>query len=103
MERILSAIKLEHRWDILLYLGMAACLSSMIHSPDFLVRRHLFTLGIGLLLVHVAFALSYKSLTGPKGLSPEKDLYPGVTTSLIFLLGFITAIYSVVTLIWGLR
>ena len=59
----LNALKLNTWWSIVLWLGLIALIISSVYEIDFLNNKHLFGLGIGLILIGLSFTIAEGSFS----------------------------------------
>ena len=53
--KILENLKLDKWWVFVLYLGVGANVAALMFQVDFIEERHLFGLGIGLIMIGLSF------------------------------------------------
>lgn len=58
--KILENLKLDKWYGIVLYLGVTLIGASFYFKPEFLESKHIFGLGIGMILIGIAYLISEK-------------------------------------------
>ncbi|MDP3352436.1 MAG: hypothetical protein Q8S44_01685 [Flavobacteriaceae bacterium] len=88
--KILENLKLDKWYGIVLYLGVLLIASSFIFKPEFLKEKHLFGLGIGMILIGIAYWMSEKHLS--------EIAYGGILSTQIIKHNFV----SIILIIFGI-
>ena len=88
---ILQNLKLDRWYGIVLYLGALLVLASLIQNIDFLEKKHLFGLGVGMVLIGLAFFIAEKvaSTLAYGGLLSTIIIKHNLVTKLMLALGFV--------------
>lgn len=58
--KLLENLKLDRWYGIVLYLGVALISASLFLTPEFVAQKHLFGLGVGMLLIGIGYVMSEK-------------------------------------------
>lgn len=61
--KILENLKLDRWYGIVLYLGVALISASLLFKPQFIEQKHIFGLGIGMILIGIAYVMSERQLS----------------------------------------
>ncbi len=56
--KILENLKLDKWYGIVLYLGVALIAASLLFKPEFIEQKHAFGLGVGMILIGLAYVMS---------------------------------------------
>tara|TARA_B110001450_G_C17594136_1_gene470128 strand:- start:58 stop:372 length:315 start_codon:yes stop_codon:yes gene_type:complete len=56
--KLLENLKLDKWYGIVLYLGVVLIIASLFFKPEFLEQKHIFGLGIGMIIVGIAYVMS---------------------------------------------
>lgn|SRR5690606_24187563 len=56
--KLLENLKLDKWYGIVLYLGVALIAASLFFKPEFLEQKHVFGLGIGMIILGIAYIMS---------------------------------------------
>lgn len=86
---ILKNLGLEHWWNILIYLGVALIAATLIFEIDFIEKKYLFGLGLGLFITGLSNHIAFKHFTvmdGPGYWSGKKMVHTWYT-KLLFMVG----------------
>jgi hypothetical protein len=86
---ILKNLGLEHWWNILIYLGVALIASTLVFEINFIEKRHLFGLGLGLFTTGLSHNIAFKQITIPeeRGYWSGNKMVHTWYSKLLFLLG----------------
>lgn len=105
----LNALKLNTWWSIVLWLGIIALIFSSVYEIDFLENKHLFGLGLGLILIGLSFTIAEgtfsfikpsNAYTGGAALITQKTLDHNPFTIGLFGIGtLITILFFVLIVI----
>tara|TARA_R110000751_G_scaffold233433_1_gene334251 strand:- start:164 stop:472 length:309 start_codon:yes stop_codon:yes gene_type:complete len=57
---MLENLKLDRWYGIVLYLGVALIAASLLFKPKFIEQKHVFGLGIGMIIIGIAYIMSEK-------------------------------------------
>jgi hypothetical protein len=56
--KILENLKLDKWYGLVLYLGVALISASLLFKPEFIEQKHAFGLGLGMILIGLAYVMS---------------------------------------------
>jgi len=59
--KLLENLKLDSWYGIVLYLGVLLIAASLFLKPDFLEQKHIFGLGVGMIIVGIASIMSERN------------------------------------------
>lgn len=62
----LENLKLDSWWKAVFYLGVASIVCSFLFQPGFLQPKHLFGLGVGMVLIGIAYWIAEKEFSAIK-------------------------------------
>jgi len=94
--KFLENLKLDSWWKAVLYLGVGAVICSFIFKVDFIETKHLFGLGIGMILIGISYWIAEKEFshikppnayTGPAAFMTWKSIKHNPITVLLLLGG----------------
>ncbi len=92
----LNNFKLDTWWKIVLWLGVISITASLVHEVSFIQNKHLFGLGVGLVLVGLSHAIAHNTqsyfkaanaYTGSAALITYDVLNHNGVTCLLFTIG----------------
>jgi len=86
--KILGNLKLDKWYGIVLYLGVLLIAASFYFKPKFLEEKHLFGLGIGMILIGIAHWMSEKHL--------NQIAYGGILSTQIIKYNFVSIILIII-------
>ncbi len=107
----LNALKLNTWWSIILWLGLIALLTSSIYDIDFLENKHLFGLGIGLVLIGLSMTIAEGSFsfikppnahTGGAALITQRTIEHNLVTRCMLGAGFAVSLLFLGLVIFSL-
>ena len=95
---LLANLKLDSWWGITFYLGLLSCMGATMLKIDFLNEKHLFGLGIGLILIGLSHFIAYRhhtefkppnAYTGGAGLLQWREIKHSAVTIVLFAIGVV--------------
>lgn len=89
--KILENLKLDKWYGILLYLGVLLIAASFYFNPEFLEKKHIFGLGIGMILIGIAYWMSEKHLS--------EIAYGGILSTQIIKHNFVSIILIIIGIV----
>lgn len=98
--KILEKLNLDTWWSVVLYLGVLSCIGASTLQINFISEKHLFGLGIGLILIGVAHLIAYRNFsefkpanayTGGPGLLQWNAIKHSIPSIVLFVLGIIVS------------
>ena len=107
----LENLKLDSWWGITLYLGVLSCIGAVFLKVDFLNEKHLFGLGIGLILIGISHVIAYRhrsefkpanAYTGGAGLLQWREIRHSMSTIILFILGLLISLPFGILIVIGL-
>lgn len=108
---LLSSLKLDKWWKIVLWLGVLAMAASLIYQVPFVQSKHLFGLGIGLVLIGLSHAIAHTTqswikppnvYTGGAALITKDIIDHNFVTWILFLIGLLISLLFLVLLVISL-
>jgi hypothetical protein len=96
--KFLESLKIDTWWKVVLLLGVGAIFMSLTIKAEFIQNKHLFGIGIGMLLISISYWIAEKKFstikppnvyTGPTALISWKEIHHNPITSILLMLGFI--------------
>lgn len=95
--KLLDSLKLDSWWAILLYLGIALLMVSLITNVEFIEKKHLFGLGLGVFLIGFSYKMAekYLNMREPGGILSTKIIKHTFPTIVLLILGLgLTVIFG---------
>lgn len=86
--KILENLKLDQWYGIVLYLGVALIGASLFFKPKFIEPKNIFGLGIGMILIGIAYLMSEKHL--------NEIAYGGISSTKINRHNFVTIVLIII-------
>jgi len=86
--KLLENLKLDRWYGIILYLGVALIAASLFFKPEFLEQKHIFGLGIGMIIVGIAYIISEKHMS--------EIAYGGILSTKINKHNFVTIVLIII-------
>jgi len=89
-------IKLDSWWKAVFYLGVAGIACSFLYHPEFIEQKHLFGLGLGLVIIGIAYWIAEKdqsaikppnAYTGPAAFMTWKVIKHTPVSIILLLIG----------------
>ncbi|MCZ4223498.1 hypothetical protein [Pedobacter rhodius] len=104
MGDLLKQINLDKWYGVTLYLGMLCCAAPFFKTIDFLNSKHLFGLGIGLVVISVANfkALCYVQEFIPGGFMQWQEIIHTPFTKILLFIGSLLTLLFLFLLVKGL-
>lgn len=96
--KFLESLKIDTWWKVVLLLGSGAIFMSLTIKADFLQNKHLFGLGMGMLIIGISYWIAEKKYstikppnvyTGPTALISWKEIHHNPITGIMLIFGFI--------------
>lgn len=102
--KLLENLKLDSWWSILLYLGIAIIAASLFVTVDFLEKKHLMGLGIGVFLVGFSYKMAEKYIHSREigGILSTKIIKHNFITVVLLLVGIVMISFFGFKLVKGL-
>jgi len=94
--KFLENLKLDSWWKAVLYLGVGSVICSFVFKVDFIEDKHLFGLGIGMILVGISYWIAERehstikppnAYTGPAAFITWKTIKHNPVTVILLLIG----------------
>jgi len=92
---------LEQWWNIILYIGILLVAATLMFDISFLDKKHLFGLGMGLVIIGIAqnIALKHITIPGIGGYWQTKDIIHNRFTKLLLIFGVLISLCFFVLII----
>mgnify|MGYP000088384364 CR=1 FL=1 len=87
--KLLENLKLDKWYGIVLYLGVALITASLFFKPEFLNLKHIFGLGIGMIVLGIAHIMSERHMSeiAYGGILTTKMNQHNFTTIILIIIG----------------
>ncbi|MGB3851516.1 MAG: hypothetical protein WA958_16220 [Tunicatimonas sp.] len=89
--KLLENVKLDKWYGIVLYLGVALISASFLLKPEFVDQKHIFGLGLGMILIGIGYVMSekYLSVIAYDGMLSKKINKHNLVTVLLITAGLV--------------
>lgn len=101
MSNSFGVFNIDQWWKGVIIVGLLMTIGSVLYPIHFLENKHLFGLGIGLMLLGFGFWISYKNVIQSNGLHliQWRDNVPSILSVIVVFFGILVSLFFFILLI----